>query len=650
MPAWVSAALFVSLSAPLCAASLPATLQSPDGRIQVSLTHQAGGALTYSIERNGETVIVPSALRVRLAEGEISWGSAGEVTTRSVDQVRKLVASKAAQARDRFNEATVVFQPQSGTPREVRWIFRAYDDGVAFRYVVPAGAGLQTLAVRSEETEFGFAADFGCHGFNVGRFDSSHEGEFDPVKASLIREHAFLDLPLVCRTGRNAFAITEANLVDYGGLYLRGRGDGKFGVQPRLSPRLDDRSLVARVRIGPEGAGSPWRVVMLADQLGALIESNLVGNLNPDPGFDTSWVRPGKTAWDWWSGPYLPPPDKGGTDMPTIQKYIDFAARSGFEYMMIDEGWCLNSGVGGSAPANADVTKTKPGIDMPALVAYAAKRKVKLWLWVQWSLLDRQMDAALKQYQDWGIAGIKVDFMDRNDQQMVDYYHKLMSKAAQHRLLVDMHGAYPPTGLNRTWPNYLTQEGIMGAEYNKWSRRITATHNVSLAYTRMLLGPIDYTPGGFRNRTPATFEVVNSPPQVMTTRGHGLGMFVVYESPFQMVSDSPDAYADAAGYDFIKWVPAAWDETRFLGGDIDSHVVVARRKGRDWYIGAMGNEQGREISVPLAFLGDGKVKARIWADGDTPTALAISERTVGADDQLTLRLAPSGGAAVRITR
>src|ERR1041384_7368672 len=209
--------------------------------------------------------------------------------------------------------------------------------------------------------------------------------------------------------------------------------------------------------------------------------------------------------------------------------------------MMIDEGWCPRSGTGGRAPAHADVTQAKADIDMPALVAYGAKQKVGIWLWVQWSLLDRQMDEALAQYAKWGIKGIKVDFMDRNDQRMVDYFHKLMAKAAEHKLLVDMHGAYPPAGLNRTWPNFLTQEGVMGAEYNKWSRRVTATHNLSLAFTRMLLGPMDYTPGGFRNATPATFEVVNSPPQVMTTRGHGLGMFVVYESPFQMVSDSPGA-------------------------------------------------------------------------------------------------------------
>jgi len=258
------------------------------------------------------------------------------------------------------------------------------------------------------------------------------------------------------------------------------------------------------------------------------------------------------------------------------------------------------------------------------------------------------MDAALAQYEKWGIKGIKVDFMDRNDQQMVDYYHKLMRKAAAHKLLVDMHGAYPPAGLNRTWPNYLTQEGIMGAEYNKWSRRVTATHNVSLAFTRMLLGPVDYTPGGFRNATPASFEVVNSPPQVQTTRGHGLAMFVVYESPFQMVADSPDIYESAAGFDFVKAVPTVWDETRFLAGDIDDYVVVARRKGREWYIGAMGTEEPREISLPLSFLGDGKFRAKIYEDGASPTSLNESTREVTKADSLSLKLAASGGGAVRV--
>jgi len=648
MKSSMTLALWAALSG-AAFAQLPATVRSPDTRISVTVAQNGEGQLVYSIVRNGETVVTPSRLRVRLAEGDISALDVRTVNPRSVDQVRKLVATKASQARDHFNELTVTGMPRSRAMNSLQWIFRVYDDGVAFRYLVPGDAGLKTLAVRSEESEFMFGADYACHGFNVWRVDSSHEGEFDPVRSKYIREQTNYDLPLVCRTGKNAFAIGEANLADYGGLYLSGQGSGMPGLQTRVSRRLDDKSLIARTEIGAAGAGSPWRVIMLGDRLGSLIESNLIGNLNPDPSFDTSWIQPGKTAWDWWSGPYLPPPDKGGTDMPTIRKYIDFAAKSGFQYMMIDEGWCLNSGHGGSAPDDADVTRAKADIDMPALVAYAAKKKVRLWLWVQWSLLDRQMDAALAQYQKWGIAGIKVDFMDRNDQQMVDYYHRLMSRAAQHQLLVDMHGAYPPAGLNRTWPNYITQEGIMGAEYNKWSRRVTATHNVSLAFTRMLLGPMDYTPGGFRNATPETFQVINSPPQVQTTRGHALGMFVVYESPFQMVADSPDIYENAAGFEFVKAVPTTWDETRFLDGEIDDFVAVARRKGKVWYIGVMGTEKSREVSLPLAFLGDGKFRAKIYEDGATPTALDERARELSKSDALTLKLAPSGGGAAILT-
>jgi alpha-glucosidase len=216
----------------------------------------------------------------------------------------------------------------------------------------------------------------------------------------------------------------------------------------------------------------------------------------------------------------------------------------------------------------------------------------------------------------------------------------------EHKLLVDMHGAYPPAGLSRTYPNFLTQEGVMGAEYNKWSRRITATHNVSLAYTRMLLGPMDYTPGGYRNRTPETFEVVNSPPQVQTTRAHGLAMFVVYESPFQMVADSPDVYDQKSSFDFIKQVPTVWDETRFVAGDIDDYVVVARRKGKEWYVGAMGNEKPHVISVPLSFLGPGKFQAEVSVDGPDAVSLATNTRTVTSGDTLELKLAPSGGAVI----
>lgn len=630
-------------------------LQSPDGRTAVTLAAPADAPPTYSISRKGEVVIAPSQLRLAL-QGDRGFYSfeVASSETRTVDEAHPLIATKTSSTRDRFNELALSLVERGEPRRKLNLIFRAYDDGVAFRYVIPKQKGFEVLLLRAEETHFAFPADYECYGLNIGRTDTSHEGEFDPIRARMIREHNFYTPPLTCKTasGASAFALAEADLREWGGTYFSGLGSGDIGVYTRLSRRHDDPRLAVRRHMTDGGIQSPWRVVMLGDTAGELIESTLIGNLNPPTALkDTGWIKGGKTAWDWWSGPYLPPPLKGGTDMRTIKRYIDFASDSGFPYMLIDEGWCLNSGVGGSAPPDADITRTKPGIDMPELVRYAKERKVGLWLWVQWALLDRQMDAALEQYEAWGIKGIKVDFMDRNDQEMVDYYHRVMAKAAEHKLMVNMHGAYPPTGLNRTYPNYLTQEGVMGAEYNKWSRRVTATHNVTLPYTRMLLGPMDYTPGGFRNKTPKTFEIVNSPPQVQTTRGQALAMYVVYESPLQMVADSPDVYENAQGFDFVKEVPATWDETRFIAGEIAEYVVVARREGNEWYLGAMTNEEGRSLTVPLDFLGADSYRAQIWQDGSTPTTLEVSSRDrVSAKDSLALKLAGSGGAAVKFVR
>jgi alpha-glucosidase len=277
-----------------------------------------------------------------------------------------------------------------------------------------------------------------------------------------------------------------------------------------------------------------------------------------------------------------------------------------------------------------------------------------VWLWVQWQQLDNQMDAAMTQYQAWGIKGIKVDFMNRNDQEMVDWYHKVLEKAAAHHLMVDLHGAYPPNGLNRTWPNYITQEGVLGAENNKWSARITATHNVTLPFTRMILGPMDYTPGGFHHASPATFKSRNHEPLVMTTRGQAVAMYVVYDSPFQMVSGGPDSYKNADGKswadgaEFIQGVPTSWDETRVIAGDIGQFIVTARRKGDTWYVGAMTNEQGRTLTLPLGFLGKGWYRASVLEDGADASHLTRSQRKLAANQKLTLTLAGSGGAVAVI--
>jgi alpha-glucosidase len=620
---------------------------SPDGRTSIVLDVDGTKAPTYSVRHDGRSLIADSALGLTVVgAGEIGPGLAAVNAESREGRERYRLLGRAADVSTVYHETTVDMADAEG--RRLRVVLRAYDDGVAFRYVVPAGeTGPIDLVV--EATQFGFPENYTCWGLNLGRFNSSHEGEFDPLPASRIRDHNAYDAPLVCETapGGPALAIAEADLKAYPGLYLAGRGDGGRGVQTKLAPRPDLPGVVARARVGSDLV-SPWRVVMTGDEAGDLIESTLITDLSPDPAFDPSWVKPGKSAWDWWNGGLIASVPDSGMTTATFKAFIDFAAANGMQYVTIDEGWYRGAGGGGMVRPGVDVTRTVPEIDVAELVAYGRGKGVGVIVWLNWKALDAQFDAALDQLQAWGVAGIKVDFMDRDDQPMVDWYHRLLGQAAEHRLLVNLHGAFHPTGLTRTYPNYVTQEGVLGAEYNKWSARATAEHNVTLPYTRMLLGPMDYTPGGFRNQTPETFEQRFLLPNVMTTRAHGLAMFVVFESPLQTVADTPDAYAGQPETAFIADVPTTWDETRFIAGEIGQSIVLARRKGPDWYVGAMTNAEGRTMDVPLDFLGRGRFEATIYADTAAPDRTAITTRTVEAADALTLVLAPSGGAAIRI--
>lgn len=647
-----SSVLLLALGSTPAQAEVLARLTSPDGRIEVVVDQGADGGPRYAVSRDGRPVLAPSALGLDLDKGGLLGpGLRVEPVTRRMsgrDDYRLLGRQSRVQAD--WRELELSFAEQGPAPRRLQLIFRAYDDGIAFRYAVPTEGGLEAVGLRAEATRFAFPADYRCWGLNLGRFNTAHEGEFDPIAASRIRDHNAYDAPLVCETGGEgpAFAIAEADLRDYAGLYLSGRGDGGPGVQVRLAPRPDDPQIAVRSRIGSP-LRTPWRVVMIGDRAGDLIASPLVTNLNPDPAFDAAWVRPGKSAWDWWNGSQIAAVPASGMNTATFEAFIDFAAANTLQYVMIDEGWYRGAGGAGVVRTGVDVTRSIPEMDIPALVAYGRERGVGVILWLNWKALDAQFDAALDQYQAWGVAGLKVDFMDRDDQLMVDWYHRLLSQAAEHRLLIDLHGAYHPTGLTRTYPNFVTQEGVLGAEYNKWSSRVTASHNVTLPYTRMLLGPMDYTPGGFRNVAQDAFSSRFVLPTVMTTRAHGLAMFVVYESPLTVVADTPDAYRDQPETAFIAGVPTTWDETRFLDGEIGQSIVLARRKGGDWYLGAMTNEQGRRVRVPLGFLGEGRFEATIYADGDSPAKTRISSRVVTAREALDLSLAASGGAAVRIT-
>ncbi|WP_343615786.1 glycoside hydrolase family 97 protein [Novosphingobium sp.] len=649
------------LMASPAAAQTALGVTSPDGHTRLTVSAEAG--LHYTVDHDGAPVLAESPMGLFTSQGSIGGEAvtvlASEAT--SVNDSYAPLAGKASQVADRYNQLTLHLQRRKD---DVRFdvVLRAYDDGVAFRFVVPGQARFQNLDVFWETTGFYFPADYGCWGANAGKFENSHETEFSAFKASAMWGFHLYDAPLVCKTGKGqtTFALLEADKRDYAGAYYTRRGDYGLGVNVGLTPRVDNArdtgtfGAAVHASLVDAPLTTPWRVVMIGDRPGKLIESSLVQLLaTPSRIADTSWIKPGKSAWDWWNGWAVNVPD-AGINTASYKAYIDFATSMGLDYILIDEGWYKGSSEGARP---ADVTVPIAAMDMPGIVKYGAERHVGVWVWLQWKQLERQMDAALALYEAWGIKGIKVDFMDRNDQQMVAFYHELLSKAAAHHLMVDLHGAYPPDGLARTWPNFLTQEGVLGAEYNKFGTRITATHNVTLPFTRMLLGPMDYTPGGFHALPPAEMARQHRSPRpfVQTTRGQALAMYVVYDSPLVMLADSPDSYIDAAGKlapgaDFLKQVPTSWDETRFLAGEVGEYIVLARRKGDTWYIGAMTNEQARTIRVPLDMLEKGRRwSVRTWQDGAGMNDLRTASATMASGAGLTLKLAASGGAAVTIS-
>ncbi|WP_083684557.1 glycoside hydrolase family 97 protein [Massilia putida] len=635
----LAAAVLAASSGAACAAPAgQVTVTSPDGRAAIRIARDGG---SYAVTRGSETVIATSPLGLEF-DGAPEFGALAleKVTRTATDREIPLVATKTSAARDHYRAATLVFRDRADRTRRLLVDVRAYDDGVAFRYRIDGDAPVR---LRGEKTAFVPAGDPVCL---ISVVDGAHEVPFTRQKVSQLRDNQGYDVPVVCTTpsGRTAYAITQSQLEGYTGASLWREGTG-LRVHLSGAPGQAAAGRAAPVYESRAGLRTAWRVVMLGNRAGDLIASNLVGNLNPPPQGDFSWVKPGKAAWDWWSGPLagMKP------DMAAYRRFIDFAAASGFPYYLIDAGWALGSSGCCEALPTTDITRAAEGIDMPALVQYAAEKGVGLILWAHWEHVRNRMDEVLDTYARWGIKGVKIDFMNRDDQEVVDFYHRVAAATARRHLLLDLHGAYVPAGLQRTYPNFITQEGVMGAEWNKMQKKVTPEHNLMLPYTRMLAGPIDYTPGGFRNGTPATFQVRDVLPFTQNSRSQELAKYVVYDSPLQMVSDDPDAYRDAEGFDFIRRVPTAWDETRFLSGEPGRDIVLARRLGNDWYVGAMSADDAATTKqVRLGFLPAGRYKATIWEDGATPNNVKVRDIEVTARDALTLQLAAAGGAAVII--
>ena len=626
-----------------------AAVVSPDGLLRLVFTTDSGGQLDYQVTYRGKPVTGRSRLGLDF-ENQTTLGANVRIVSAkrgSVDQTYRVVHGKSNPVRDRHNSIRVDLVEQSGLKRSLALEARAYNDGVAFRYVVPRQPALDLFRLREEKTEFRLTGDHVAYPLILRNYRTNYEAEHQSMRLSGLPKAAVIGLPFLWEIpGLGWIALTEAHLEDYAGLYVT-PGSAPSVLEARLSPR-DDVPEVKVIARTPHQ--SPWRVFLVAPAPGRLIESNLIVNLNPPTALtDTSWIRPGKAAWPWWSGRAVTGVDfTGGVNTATKKYYIDFAAKAGLHYLIVDTGW-----YGSSRDPKSDVTKGNPELDVHEVIRYAATKGVKVWLWLNWNHADRQMDVAFPLYQEWGVVGVKIDHMNRDDQWMVDFYHRLAKKAAEHRLMVDFHGAYKPTGMRRTWPNVITKEGVMGLEDVKWDARANPANDLRLPFTRMLAGPMDYTPGGFDNVTKAEFVSRRTRPMALGTRAHQLALYVVYESPLQMVCDHPGAYEGVPEFKFIREVPTNWDETRVVNAKVEEYITIARRSGKEWYVGTTTNWTARNLEIPLSFLGSGKYVAEVYADAPDadahPKNVVLESKNVDRATRLNVWLAPGGGHAMRIT-
>jgi alpha-glucosidase len=620
------------------------TLLSPDKRIKAEVT--VGERLSYCVSFDGKKIVLDSPLSLEFKDGGMPGTNLAVKSQmrETLEEKWEPLFGQHKEILNNCNELRLCLEESAPLGRRLELIFRVYNDGVAFRYYLPKQDGMKQFVLTKENSQFRFAGDHTAWAANYGKFVSHQEEEFKKTNLSSIKPDSIIGVPLLVQIdGLLYVALTEANLTDWAGMYLCGlkNGDAKsVSLTTKLSPRLDSGLVKAST---PHY--SPWRVIMIGKKPGDLIESEIILNLNePCAIKDTSWIKPGKMAWDhWWSGDVK-------MDTTTLKKYVQFASDMGFDYQLVDWIWY------GKKPLeepDLDITTVIPEVDMPELLRFAKERNVRLWLWLHWSHADKQYEEAFALYEKWGVAGVKIDFMQRDDQEMVNWYHKIVKKAAEHHLLVNFHGAYKPTGFRRTYPNLMTREGVLGNEYNKWSKRVTPGHNCTLPFTRMLAGPMDYTPGGFLSRSKDKFRTNVKPTQVMGTRCHQLAMFVIYDSPLCCVCDHPRNYRGQPGLEFLRAVPTVWDNSKVLNGEVGKYITMARKSGKSWFIGAMTDWQGRTLEIPLDFLGKGRYAAHIFADaldsGENAEKLIEQKRTVTAEDSLTAKMAPGGGLAVHLT-
>jgi len=623
-------------------------LASPDGKIIITV--KAGPGIDWSATYEGRDIISSAKAAMVLASGTIPGET--EMVRKAVygrisQELIPVVPAKRSKIADNCNTLLISFK--SG----INVQFRAYDDGIAYRFET---ALKNDIIVKNEVTDIKFPkGSFSWYPLEDS-FMSHNERLYRYCSLDTLGYNHLASLPaLFVANGVNVL-LTESDIQDYPGMWITDNGPGTIkGVHP-LYPeeeRMRNDRDVAVIKTkdfiattnGPRTF--PWRAFVIAGNDGGLIESELVWKLAaPCKIADTRWIKPGQVAWDWWNANNIYGVDfKAGINNDTYKYYIDFASANGIEYVILDEGWYRNG---------VSVLESIPSIDIPGLCRYAESKNVGIILWVVWKTFYDKMDEACALYEKWGVKGVKVDFMQRDDQLVVNFYQEAMKKTAEHHLLIDFHGAYKPDGAGRTWPNALTREGLKGLENSKWSKDITPDHNLMLPFIRMVAGPMDYTPGAMLNFERNNFNPLFNRPGSQGTRVHQMALYVVFESPLQMLADSPTNYMkEQECTNFLVNIPVVWDDIKVLNAKIGDYLLLARRSGSDWFVAAMTDWKAREMELDLSFLPAGNYSMEIFRDGINADRHAQDYKHLSQEvkqgDKIRISMVSGGGWLAKIS-
>lgn len=633
-------------------------IMSPDGDIEVNI--KIGEVVSYTIQQKGQLLLDDSKISLKLANGEVLGQNPKLKSVKETSKAENIVSPfyKVKSFDVDYKEANLLFNNNFGI------LFRVYNSGVAYRFYTKGKGELEIL---DEQAEFNFPKDYDVYLSHTtstkDQFSMAFQNIYSTTKLTEANDTLLAFLPTTVDFGNGKkLTILESDLESYPGMFVKTKKgttniNGVFAKLPEETDFYPWRhqeyvkkrgNSIAKVK---EDRAFPWRILAITESDAEMPVNHLVYALaSPNRIGDYSWVKPGKSAWEWWNdwGLY-DVPFKAGINMETYKYYIDFAAKYGLEYIILDEGWYN--------PKSGDMMTVIPELNLPELVNYAKNKNVGIVLWTVFNVLDTQLEEACKYYSDLGIKGFKIDFLDRDDQTAVDMTYRIIETAAKHKLFLDLHGFYKPTGLNRTYPNVINYEGVFGLEEAKWStvEKEMPLYNVTFPFIRMMAGPVDYTQGAMRNATKKDFQAIYYNPMSQGTRCHQLATYVVFDSPFTMLCDSPTLYENEPEYTkFLASIPVDVDDTKILRGKMGEYIVTARKKGSDWYIGGLTNWDSRDLSLDFSFLdADKTYKAVLYKDGLNASKQGSDyvreEFTVNKDSKLDVKLASGGGFVLSLS-